>query len=179
MGVKMTDDLTSNILTYIGLVPVGFMIIRFAWAPYAIWKEQIVESAELRLELSKPERLVIKHLAKHRAKAKIKITKELHNLGVISHEADQEIRIAKISDIGLKVHRLCHQAAMPEDFITAVYKYMELCKMEKVEGEISSHMDVRDFLLSNIHDQISIDELSTKLPTFDELDAKVTPLKEA
>lgn len=68
---------------------------------------------------------------------------------------------------------------MPEDFITAVYKYMELCKMEKVEGEISSHMDVRDFLLSNIHDQISIDELSTKLPTFDELDAKVTPLKEA
>ena len=66
-GVKMPTDIGNDTLAYIGAATLAFIFIRLFWAPYSIWKEQIAESADLRLELSKPERLLLERLAGQKA----------------------------------------------------------------------------------------------------------------
>lgn len=66
-GVKMTDDIATNILAYVGMAVTALIVIRLFWAPYSIWKDQLADSAGLRLELSRPERLELEHKASQSA----------------------------------------------------------------------------------------------------------------
>ncbi|MBH1945496.1 hypothetical protein I5L01_14815 [Erythrobacter sp. YJ-T3-07] len=71
--------------TYLGYGLIAWIAIRFFLiGPYALYNEQLAETAQLRLELSKPERMILEHLAKKKAKNRIKLLtllKELYNSG--------------------------------------------------------------------------------------------------
>lgn len=79
-GVNMPETMGNDVLSYIGAATISFITIRLFWAPYAIWKEQVANVAGLTLELSKPERLVLQELSKHRAEARAKLAAELEEL---------------------------------------------------------------------------------------------------
>lgn len=77
-GVKVSEDTTVQFFAYIGAITLTIFIIRlFFTVPYTMWKERVEEVGQLKLELSKPERLVMEHLAQHRAKARADLAGEL------------------------------------------------------------------------------------------------------
>ena len=83
-GVEMGPSTQNDALAYIGLVAVSLIVIRVLWAPYDMWREQSGLVADLKLELTKPERLITEHMAKRKAKNRIKILEHLrqvHDLG--------------------------------------------------------------------------------------------------
>jgi hypothetical protein len=84
VGLELGETASNDALAYIGLVALAFVAIRLFWAPYAIWKEQGGEIGELKLELSKPERLIVEHLARHRAKARAKLAAVLEDWQAVS-----------------------------------------------------------------------------------------------
>lgn len=51
----------------------SWLAIRFLIAPFFIWRDQYQESAKLRLELSKPERIELERMSRLRAKQRIKL----------------------------------------------------------------------------------------------------------
>lgn len=83
VGIRMPQSASNDALAYIGLVALSFVIIRLFWAPYAMWKDQNAEIGALKLDLSKPQRLVMEHLAKHQAKARAKLVVEVEKLWML------------------------------------------------------------------------------------------------
>ncbi len=77
IGLELPQSAGDDALAYIGLVVACFLAIRLAWAPFAIWKDDRREVAQLKLELTKPERLELERMAKLRAKHRLKLGKQL------------------------------------------------------------------------------------------------------
>lgn len=76
-GVELPANASEDALAYIGLIAVTFIVIRFLWAPYSIWKDQSSEVAQLRSEISKPQRVEMLRLAEHRADARASLAETL------------------------------------------------------------------------------------------------------
>jgi predicted permease len=83
-GISLPASANDDALAYIGLIAVSFIIIRLMWAPYSIWREQAGEIGTLKLELSKPERAVVEHLAKHRAEARVELIRRLPEMSAFA-----------------------------------------------------------------------------------------------
>ena len=62
-GVKLPTTAGSEVFAYIGLAALSYFAIRLFWAPYAMWREQIGQVADLKSELSRPERLELERRA--------------------------------------------------------------------------------------------------------------------
>jgi hypothetical protein len=75
IGIRLPQNAGDNALAYIGLIALSFVVIRLFWAPYSLWKEQEGQIGGLKLELSRPERLELEHMAKLRAKARMKMAR--------------------------------------------------------------------------------------------------------
>jgi hypothetical protein len=87
-GLKMPETASNDILAYIGLATIAFIVLRLLCAPYFIWREQVGNIGELRAELSRPERLVLAKLAKHRARARAKLTARLEEYQTLGFAAE-------------------------------------------------------------------------------------------
>ncbi|NVD45835.1 hypothetical protein [Qipengyuania atrilutea] len=79
LGRDMPTIEQAEWATYFGYGLITWLAIRFLIAPFFIWKEQHEETAKLRLELSKPEQMIMQRLATHRAKARAKLAAELED----------------------------------------------------------------------------------------------------
>ena len=166
LGVDMTEDLTTNILSYVGLVAIGFIAIRFFWAPYAIWKEQSLDNAGLRLELSKPERLVMENVARHRAKALTKIPRQLHELDKYAYYNDVAARTQATANTFIKIQSLAAQAGLKGDFHKALVKLLGYCRQPSAVDLETARIrsDLRDHMISFVHGQITGEFLLSQLP---------------
>lgn len=120
-GVKMTDDLATNILAYVGMATSAFIVIRLFWAPYALWKDDRSEISGLKLELTKPEQMIMERLARHRAKARAKLAAELEDLQTYAFAKEwSDFAINGTSERMTTIRRLQAQAGLSESFASGV-----------------------------------------------------------
>lgn len=137
LGIKMPETTGNDIFAYIGAAALVFIVIRLFWAPYAIWKDQISTNAELRLELSKPERLVIEALARRRAKARVKL---VQNITDVMHHSfffnDKNFKSKDLAKYYKKGLALCGQSGLGDNSIriyTRLMNYSHAILCEKNE----------------------------------------------
>lgn len=92
-GIDVPDSVEVSALAYIGLVALALFVIRLIWAPYAMWKAQNGEIGELKLELSKPERIEAEVMARRRAQKRIKLAAFLRQsqLFSTSHKSQEAL----------------------------------------------------------------------------------------
>jgi|TARA_A100001518_G_C1223156_1_gene68762 hypothetical protein len=103
--------------TYFGYGLATWLAIRLVVAPFFIWKEQYEETAELRLELSKPERLVLEHLAKHRAKARAKLASLVEDLQTCAYAQQFEgFASSRSAELSAKIRGLEAESGVADAF---------------------------------------------------------------
>lgn len=169
LGIKMPDTIGNDVLAYIGAAALAFIIIRFFWAPYSLWKEDKVTIVGLRDDLGKPERLVAEHIAKHRAKAVMKIIKKLHELHThFFVDGLSDARRGMIAKLGNDIVMLSHKANLSEAFRDALHSFEAEGKMRATKNETadrkSQDFEVLDLLQAHLHGQITAEYLLSQLP---------------
>jgi hypothetical protein len=71
----------EDTLAYIGAAAIAFVALRlFFVAPYQVWRTQAGEIGTLKLELSKPEQIEMRRMARMRARARVKMAQMLGSL---------------------------------------------------------------------------------------------------
>jgi hypothetical protein len=134
VGIKMPTDIGNDTLAYIGAATLAFIFIRLVWAPYAIWKDQNTDMAGLRLELSKPERLLFEKLVKHRARARIKLAAELEDFQTISFSNDwSKFAETKTAQEMVKIRRL-----QAESGLCDIFNDGRQCLLVAVKNEVNA-----------------------------------------
>ena len=164
-GLELPANASENALAYIGLIALGFVIIRLFWAPYAIWKEQAGDIGSLKLELSKPERMVHEHFAKLRAKARMKLSRRLSRMHLAAFARDKEDGIGRLAVHNFHVQRLAHNAGLPVQFVDAIKALDDLCEqriMGKFDGD--DDFDLLDAMQRYLSNEITIESLALRLP---------------
>lgn len=168
-GVRMPETIDNDALSYIGAATLAFVIIRLLWAPYAIWKDQVADANELRLALSKPEKLLAEKLVKHRAKARIKLASELEDFQTFAFSEVWEGYAAQESAMLMnKIRRLQAEAGLSDTFDDA-RRY--LMKVVKSEGSVNNDqlsieresVRVLKLLQRHLVGEISAETLSSQL----------------
>jgi len=176
-GVKMTDDVATNILAYVGMVATAFIVIRLFWAPYSLWKEDKGAIGDLKTELSKPERIVTERLAKHRAKAIMKIIEELHRVHSLYFAPNSEINELRSDALCARVLMLSYKANLPDAFRDGLTSLaLEGAVRQKRRPDISRKpldFDVIELLLAFLHGQITPEYLLSQLPQ--DIEAETQP----
>lgn len=167
-GVKMTDDVATNILAYVGMVATAFIVIRLFWAPYSLWKEDKGAIGELKNELSKPERIVTERLAKQRAKAIMRIIEELHKLQSLFFAPPVELTLLRADALCTKIFMLSYKANLPDAFRDGLNALSDeggirLKRHPNVERE-PQDFDVMELLQAFLHSQITAEYLLSQLP---------------
>jgi hypothetical protein len=134
VGIRLPQSAGEDALAYIGLIVVSFFVIRLFWAPYSIWKQDRGEIGGLKLELSKPERLVVEHLARHRAKAIQDVKSALVDLHLATF-SPSEHRERHVNRLITKIEKLLYQAGKRGDAIDVMRSFSErCCKNRKKDG---------------------------------------------
>lgn len=117
MGRDVPSISPTEWATFFGYGLVTWLGIRFLVAPFFIWREQYEETAELRLELSKPERMVMEHLTRHRAKARAKLASQLEDFQTYAFaEEFNDACIAATANKMSKIRQLQAQAGLSNAF---------------------------------------------------------------
>lgn len=163
VGIELPQNAGESALAYIGLIAVSFIIIRLFWAPYAIWRGQAGEVAGLKLELSKPERLVVEHLARHKAEAiqelKDKLVEaHLFNLAPIGDDA-------KVNRLLFEIEKLIFRAGLSPRLHGVFERFLEYIRGRK-PGSMEG-FDEFKFLADTIaclEGGVTIEHLARQLP---------------
>ena len=165
-GLNIPATAEADILAYIGLAAVAYIAIRFIWAPYAIWKDDRVEVAQLKIELSKPERLIIENMAKIQAKKRVKLSRQIQKMHMVAFYRDGHGRaIDQLNKEFIASIHLAQNCGLETEFSDHLEKLYEL-----VKARISSDVtDGGDFEATNIMQQyvsglISLAELAGRMP---------------
>ena len=163
-GINLPASANSDALAYIGLIAVSYIAIRLLWAPYAIWKSDKADIGELKLELTRPERLVLEHLAKLRAKARNKLAKQLYQMHLVVFSKDEDA-LDQLAKHYILVYQLAHEAGLPQHFHEQLKIFDELCELRLV-GKISEREDFNalDALQRSLTGEITIESLALRLP---------------
>jgi len=117
-GFKVSADTTTQVLAYLGALTVVVFLTRlFFFVPYTMWKEQTGLVSNLQLELARPERLVLEHLARHRAKARAKLSASLEDLQTMAFiEGWDEGVQTRFSNKLVKIRRFQAEAGLSAAF---------------------------------------------------------------
>lgn len=120
-GKRISEHLTTQILAYVGIVTLSVFIIRLLFtSPFGMWKEERGEVNRLRNELSRPERAILEHLSKYRAKARAKLSVKLEDMQSSAYSNEWSEIADKIwNDTINKIFRLEAEAGLAEDFVAA------------------------------------------------------------
>lgn len=167
-GVDLPQSAEGSVLAYIGLVALCLFIIRFFWAPYAMWKEQNAQVASLRLELSKPERIEFERMSKLRAKSKMKLAARLREYYWLScQRSDAEKASAKMGLVLNDLIQLMGQADSAISFGRGVALLNDYAFANLLNGDDSarsiSHSLICN-LLDHLHGKITDEALALQLP---------------
>lgn len=104
LGVKVSEDATVQILAYVGLFTLLTFLLRlFVTGPYGMWKERVAEVGELKLELTRPERLELEHIARWRAKARMRLATRIREFAWAIYHDDYD-KISALSRRMMKLH---------------------------------------------------------------------------
>lgn len=172
-GVEMPEGIQESALAYIGLAALSYFAIRLFWAPYAIWKDDKGEIGSLKLELSKPERMVQEHFSRLRAKSRMKLTKRLSQMHLACFDDDKEMALGNLAMHSYHAFRLAHSAGLPREFHDAIKCFDTLCD-RRCNGE---EVDKKDFqALDNLQryltGELTIGVLVRQLPKDTELETQ-------
>lgn len=169
-GIKMPETASNDMLAYIGLATIAFIVLRLLCAPYFIWREQTAHIRDLKLELSKPERLVFAKIAEHRAKARAKLAAALEDYQTLAFVNEwDEFAKNQSGERGAKVNRYAAASGLGETFHKArrlLYASVQL------EGEISNEklsperesMRILRMIQSHVIGDITAEALALQLP---------------
>ncbi|MCW2370969.1 hypothetical protein [Sphingobium sp. B11D3D] len=168
-GIEMPETTGQIALAYIGLATVALIILRLISAPYFIWKEQVSTVAALQLELSKPERLIFEKLARHRAKARIKLAAQIEDFQTMSffEVPEPQPMPPQIGHKMAKIRRLQAQAGLSKAFDT-VRRYlliavMKECRLPNENNKVPISWDLMLLSQSYLTGQITTEELTLRL----------------
>ncbi len=165
-GLDIAPSVEVDALAYIGLVALSFIVIRFFWAPYDMWKDQAGRIAELNLELSKPERLIVEHLAKKKAENRLLIIEHLRQL----YDSGYDYRRSKNFSGYTFFNDACHLlliSGLDEDLrasIIALLKASEFRFHNKLGGEWSTDIRCLNDIATYIDGRITIEDLLRRWP---------------
>lgn len=167
LGQNMPTIEQAEWATYFGYGLVTWLAIRFLIAPFFIWKEQYQEAAELRLELSKPERKVLEHMAKHRAKARVKAIKKLEALHTVYFGDDLEKIDREAAGLTNDLSRIMHQTGLPS-IRRVLIRFEDEARSRHQGGDVTG-TEPKDFeILADIHaflnDQVTAEYLHSRWP---------------
>lgn len=87
-GIKMPETASNDILAYIGLVAIAFVIIRLLCAPFFIWKDDQGTITQLRNQIERPKSLEMEKLAEIRAEKRLELAvqvREMHTQFLLPH----------------------------------------------------------------------------------------------
>ncbi|GAB5481258.1 MAG: hypothetical protein Pars92KO_10150 [Parasphingorhabdus sp.] len=171
LGIKLPETIGTDALSYIGAVAVAFLTIRFFWAPYALWKEQVIDNKSLKLELSKPETLVMVHMAKERAKKRVKIASLVSQMLIKSHGSVDSAQ-EQMNSLSMKIFGLAGQSGFPLEFSQFVARSADYL-VERNSASNSNDNDSNDndtvevinSLIEFTNGEITLDELRGRLPS--------------
>lgn len=165
LGLKMPYSIGTDALSYIGAAAMAFIAIRFLWAPYALWKDQIIETGKLRLELSKPEQMIQKHMAKQRAKARLKLIKKIHRWQSLYYKPESEINSLRVDAMGNSILTMCDEAGLPRLFAEVLYRLADECAAAyRGEKEHSIEFDIIADIQRYLNGDITIETLENLWP---------------
>ena len=122
-GVQLPQDANNSALAYIGLIAATYVAIRLFWAPYSIWKDQSAQLGSLKYELSRPEQLERRMMAKKRAKARMALAQTMREFQLISFQGDN----ARSDDLNTKMVKLHSQLPDSLALTKAISLLHDLC----------------------------------------------------
>lgn len=176
VGQDMPNITPAEWATFFGYGLITWLLIRFLVAPFFIWREQYEESTELRTELSKPERMVMERLSKHRAKARAKLAASLEDFQTLAFasnwdDAHDQLSASKMS----KCRKLQAEAGLSEAFETARLRLTNLVVSEGKKDNSNLPLDrisdeVLKLMQSYLMGDITAEILALRLPPYTELE---------
>lgn len=136
-GISVSEIDVKDYPIYLGYGLMAWVAVRFFLiGPYFLYAEQLNDAAGLRLELSKPERMVMERLAAHRAKARAKLAAELEDLQTYAFANEWgEFAIKGTSERMTKIRRLQAKAGLPPAFEECVSWLLVYVKKEAESAE--------------------------------------------
>lgn len=161
VGLELPQNAGESALAYIGLIALSFIVIRLFWAPYAIWKDQGAEIGGLKLELSLPERLILSNLAKHRAKARVKLIKSILLMGLKSFGADK----TEVSTACFRAVSYAHAAGYGDDVRYAITTYSDICRYDP-NNDFCGRFDAEESLIKLFNGEITIEAVQSRLQPY-------------
>lgn len=179
LGVTMPESIGNDALAYIGAAALAFIVIRLFWAPYALWKEQVETVDGLKIELSKPQQMIMVRLAKHRAKARAKLAAKLEDYQTIAFSENwtdgADIRSAKAMT---KIRRLQAEAGLSEAFNEGRKTLMllvmaEANKADNAVTEKRGSQHVLELLQRHLVGDVTAEALALQLPKGTELEKQL------
>lgn len=168
LGLRVpTPDET---LAYIGAAAIAFVSLRlFFVAPYQVWREQLAEIGTLTLELSKPERRVLEHLAKHRAKARAKLASILEDCQTCAYAVKWEGYAEKrFVELMTTARQLQAEAGLSEAFNTGRQQFIVAVRAE-ADAEPGTPLGkesrrLADLLQQHLVGGLTAEDLALRLP---------------
>ncbi|MGN6356082.1 MAG: hypothetical protein ACTHLU_01210 [Novosphingobium sp.] len=166
-GITLPAETPALVLAYIGMAALAFFVIRLFWAPYSIWKDHGAEIGGLKLELSKPERLILARLAKHRAKARVKLMQHLVQMGLDScRDADQGMA-RTLAKTTYKAISAAHAAGYGRNVRGLIIDYSTICEKDP-ENEFCDRWDAEESLLAFVNGDITFEAAERRLLPYTE-----------
>lgn len=167
-GLKLPEDAGTLVLAYIGLAALTFFAIRLLWAPYSIWKEQAGEISRLQIELSKPERMVMERLARHRAKARAKLAAKLEDFQTLSFY--EEVNFAVLAPKMAEIRRLQASAGLSDAFETGRCRFLVVVQEEAKQKNSGLSLDrksnqILKLLQRYLVGEVTAETLALQLPS--------------
>ena len=170
-GIKLPASAQSDAFAYIGLAVVSYFVIRLFWAPYSMWKEQVGEIAGLKLELTKPERLVLEHLARIKAKYRAKLSEafyEIYDYG-FKHAIDEQYRGSTHFNKASHLIRVSGIDSKLMQALITLQKASEFRFLNKLDGKYTTDLQCLTSLYEYLNGNITIEVLLHRWPTSTEL----------
>jgi hypothetical protein len=171
LGRRMPTIEQAEWASYFGYGLITWLALRFFVAPFFIWKELYAETTELRLELTKPERMVMEHLAKHRAKARAKLASALEAFQSLSF-CEEWNETAERSWVmqGSKIDRLKAEAGVSRSFnkgcdLLLTILQEEASKPNNQQPGVRKSEKLVALLQRHLMGEITAEDLALQLPT--------------
>lgn len=176
-GITVSDSVTVSILAYLGAFVVLTMVLRlFISAPYAMWRDQVGQVGTLRLELSRPEHIEQRRMARARAKNRVKLAaliREYHWFSFYADKATYDSGLAKLygrllmaqgkAGVGDAYDRAFSALQDATDVMrTARQAELKGEKVPKSKADTNSHLIAED-IIAHLHGKMSGEKLALRL----------------
>jgi hypothetical protein len=167
-GFRMPASASNDVLAYIGLVAVAFVLLRLLSAPYFVWREQVGEVASLKVELSRPEKIELHRLAEIRAEAKAELIQLLAAMVFTAARKNPARDRAKIGAMVDRGVALCGRANTGRAFDVAFERLshlcFDMCEAQESRGDGALAAEYINAMQQYLHEEIKGEALALQLP---------------